>query len=205
MASSMKIELGSALRSGNRNSLDKVIKSGLLAALGDEFKKNLAVPAGRGIRMNPSFRNIVKKVRDELEIQTPKSDSPGGGGSAGPSTGGQLARSWKVRTRNTPEGKTFEIVNVDPRANELLPILEYGTRKKNYEITPRFKKSLSFLWQNPPADVSPGPIHVQFRKVTHPGIKAGFFIRRARRRLRARTVKALKSLEQRWIRNASII
>tara|TARA_Y100000114_G_C11763344_1_gene331251 strand:+ start:3220 stop:3825 length:606 start_codon:yes stop_codon:yes gene_type:complete len=201
----MRIELGSALRSGNRNSLDKIIKSGLLGALGDDFRKNLAVPSGRGIRMNPSFRNIVKKVRDELEVQTPKSKSPELGGSAGPSTGGQLAKSWKVKTKNTVEGKTFEIVNVDPRAPELLPILEYGTRKKNYEISPRFKKSLSFLWENPPANLSPGPLHVQFRKVTHPGIRAGFFVRSARRRLRARTVKALKQLEKRWIKNASII
>jgi len=188
----ISIELGEGFVSKTR-SIDKRIKGALLAALGigkDAGPVRLAVGESFGTRMTPSFESLMKRTRDELREETPRSKGA-------LKTGPHLADGWRVRTRVNSAGKRFEIDNKDPRAEKLLAIFEYGT-KVDYEIKPKNKKALAFYWEKQNK-------HAVFRRVTHPGINQYVgFIAKARRRLRRRTTAALVSLEKRWIRNVGV-
>lgn len=196
----LNIELGEGFVSKTR-SLDKTIRGALLAALGvDESRKGdgeigpatLRVASKFGVRMTPSFESIMRRTRDELRDETPRSK---GALKQGP----HLADGWRVRVRTDSNGsRFFEVDNKDPRAEKLLAIFEYGT-KKNYKIEAKDPDNpLFFYWEKVNKVV-------RFRKVTHPGVNQYVgYIARARRRLRARSTKALLRLEQRWIKNVGI-
>tara|TARA_Y100001973_G_scaffold106348_1_gene183687 strand:- start:29851 stop:30441 length:591 start_codon:yes stop_codon:yes gene_type:complete len=193
----IKIELGERLIKGTR-SLDKVLMTALLDAIGDdELKKVQARATKRGVRMRPSFKRLAQQTQEELIQSTP---------------GTAMAHGWKVRSTRKRGLLEYEVVNEDPRAKlnllgesyTLLDVLEYGTPRP-YEITGNL--ILKFR--------SGGGV-VYRRRVTHPAIqffpgvdwrgrqKQIGFIRRARLRLRKRSTEALKRLEARWKQNVLI-
>lgn len=188
----INIELGSALVKGKR-SLDRQLQEAIVDAIGGK----LAVNRDTRRRMNPSFRQIMEGVRDNVESNTPGTTLPTG---------------WKVRTSKKSGELVLRIENVLPYANSprksgngtttLLEIFEYGTglhatrgNKAKYPIKARNVSNLIFQFKRGGWFEGPGP-------VMHPGVEARGMIRKGNDKLQRDTRKALKSLESRFIKNA---
>ena len=183
-------------------SVDKVILGALVAAMNDTVDGSrslvgLKVAKRYGVRMKPSFRQIMEGTVEEIREGTPVDT-------------GELQRGWKLKESRKTGRLVYTIVNDAPprppqypggaplNSADLINMLEFGT--KPHKIAPVKKKSLS--------DQARGGTFFSRRAVSHPGINKGKnafvgWIGRARRKMRARSTKALQGLATRWVANAN--